>query len=85
MASRRSNESAPRRRRISRSRVRSITRTSGSGAAGRPPAGTRSGIDRRTYLPACTLATVSRLGVADPSTQTAPARCARITATSRAW
>ena len=85
MASRSGCASAPRRRRTCFSRARSTTRTVGSGAAAWPFTGTRSGIFSSVYLPMRALWTLSKLGVALPSTHTAPAKCARTTATSRAW
>jgi hypothetical protein len=58
--------------------------TSGSGAASCPATGTRTGISISRYFPRC-VEELSMLGVAEPSTHTAPSRWARTTATSRAW
>jgi hypothetical protein len=45
---------------------------------------TRSGISMRVYFPWAEFCQLSREGVAEPSTTTAPSNLARITATSRA-
>ncbi len=59
-----------------------MSTTSTAGSVAEP---TRSGSVSSRYFPRSAFCQLSRLGVALPSTTTAPSCCPRTTASSRAW